>query len=269
MTPVWEVDLFVDGPVTIRNRFRGEQQKGFRPDDPFYSDVRLEGRAPLGIRATITARAESEEAAGRAALVFFGEMLDALTLAINQPMVVSLAERDRILRRRFDARRIVEHTEIESAFREAHFQRMGSPSFLKGLGWYRKGITTEDPLDAYLALWNSIEIVASKYYRFVPSIDQDRAKSGSKSQIWECFKALWGDCERWPIITADRDWIDESSEIRIDVAHGRKGVTAEQITRVGEKLSPISQVAYRFLRDWRDRFLELDRNPPSESLLNS
>jgi hypothetical protein len=55
---------------------------------------------------------------------------------------------------------------------------------LRGLGWYRKGLYTEDPFDKFLAFWNAIEIVAAYYQsEFVPSIDRERAKKGSKSQI--------------------------------------------------------------------------------------
>jgi hypothetical protein len=83
---------------------------------------------------------------------------------------------------------------------------------LRGLGWYRKGLYTEDPFDKFLAFWNAIEIVAAAYYQseFVPSIDRERAKKGSKSQIWECFKALWGPCEQWPNIAGDDKWFDEN-----------------------------------------------------------
>ena len=42
-TPVWEVVLYVDGPVTVRNREITTQQKGFRVDDPFYSDIEIWG----------------------------------------------------------------------------------------------------------------------------------------------------------------------------------------------------------------------------------
>jgi len=43
--PTWEVDLFVDGPITLDRRYRTTQQKGFRPENPFYSDVEMAGMA--------------------------------------------------------------------------------------------------------------------------------------------------------------------------------------------------------------------------------
>lgn len=265
-TPIWEVDLYVDGPVSLRNRIRTEQQKGFRVDDPFYSDIRLESRPTNGFRATVTARANDRGSAFQAAVVFFGQMLDALTLAVNQPMAVSLAERDRGPRQRHDVRRVLEQSEVEAAFAESQFLRSGSPSFLRGLGWYRKGLFTEDPLDAYLAFWNSIELVASRYYRYVPTIDHERASNGSKSQIWECFKALWGECDAWPIIAGNGKWIDASHDIRNGIAHGLKDVTVENVAQVANDLSEIADVAHCFLAGWRHQFLELDRHPPIENV---
>lgn len=263
----WIVNLTVEGPVAVRSRIRTEQQKGFRVDDPFYSNIEIEARPMTGFRATITARADSREDASQAAMVFFGQMIDSLTLTVNQPMTLygPLSERDGATRRQ-DVRRLLEQREIEEAFDEAKYLRFGSPTFLRALGWYRKGISTENPFDAYLALWNAIELVASRYYRYVPSVDQERAKAGSKSQLWECFKALWGECEGWPVIAGNKTWIDLGYEIRNDVAHGRKGVTVEHVAHIANQLPELANVAHRFLLDWRRKFLELDRNPPSESL---
>jgi hypothetical protein len=103
-------------------------------------------------------------------------MLDALALAVNRPMYLSLTERERTRAEEHDVRRVIEQGQIERAFLEAHNLKRGRPSFLRSLGWYRKGLTTDDPLDKFLAFWNAIESVASKYYRYVPSINQEKAK---------------------------------------------------------------------------------------------
>ena len=58
-TPIWEVVLYVDGPVTVRRRVLTTQQKGFRVDDPFYSDIEIMG-LPSGLKATVTARAPDQ-----------------------------------------------------------------------------------------------------------------------------------------------------------------------------------------------------------------
>ena len=263
--PIWDVMLYVDGPVTVKRRVITTQQKGFRVDDPFYSDFEIMG-IPSGLKATVTARAPDHVIAYKAAVFFFGHMVDTLTLTVNRPMYLSLREREQSYAQRHDVKRIIEREEFESAFSEAHQLAQGSPSFLRSLGWYRKGLTTDDPLDKFLAFWNSIEIVAAKYYQYVPTIDKVRAEKGSISQVWECFKALWGPCEEWPVIPGQRKWIDQSSAVRVGVAHGVVPIDIHKVAEVADRLPAIEEVSYRFLLGWRERFLALDRQPPSESL---
>ena len=100
-------------------------------------------------------------------------------------------------------------------FKRHAFLGFSEQAILRALGWYRKGLYTEDPFDKFLAFWNSIEIVAGKYH---PPIPEGRP-TGSKSQIWQCFKAIWGECEGWPTISGDTDWIDDNYEIRFGRLH--------------------------------------------------
>ena len=158
-------------------------------------------------------------------------------------MYLGLTERERARAERHDVRRVVEPAEIENAFHEAHQLARTNPSFLRSLGWYRKGLTTDDPLDKFLAFWNAIEIVASKYYHYVPAIDKQRAKNGSKSQVWECFKVLWGPCDKWPVIPGQTKWIDESHSIRLDVAHGVAFVDIHKVAEVADRLPAIEEFA--------------------------
>jgi hypothetical protein len=262
--PTWEVPLYVDGPVTVNRRINMTRQKGFRQDDPFWSEIEIMPTSS-GIRAKVTARAPNRKLAFDAAVFFYGRMLDVLSLEIDESMYLRLAERQDSSngRSREDIRRRIEVREIENAFEEVRHLAINSPSFLRGLGWYRKGNYTEDPFDKFLAFWNAIEIVASKYFRYIPTIDLSRAK-GSKGQIWECFKALWGPCENWPIIASDTQWIDESNATRVEIAHGTASVDISKVGEVSAGISRIRQVAHRFLRDSRDGLLNLDRNPPKE-----
>jgi hypothetical protein len=56
----------------------------------------------------LTARAPDQTVACKAAVFFFGRMLDALTLAMNRPMYLSLTVRERIRTEQHDVRRVVE-----------------------------------------------------------------------------------------------------------------------------------------------------------------
>jgi hypothetical protein len=212
--PTWEVDLYVDGPVTVRRPI-STQKQGFCLDD-FYSDIEIVG-IPSGFKATITARAPDERLAFEAAVFFFGRMLDVLAFLVDRSLYLSLTERVRSREGPLqqDVRRVLLPGEFEIAFKEVSWVQMLSPSrpspslspsgrpvgemttasFLRSLGWYRKGLYTNDPFDKVLAFWNAIEIVASRYYRNVPSIALERARKGIKNQVWACFIALWGACD--------------------------------------------------------------------------
>jgi hypothetical protein len=161
---------------------------------------------------------------------------------------------------------VIEQHEFAFAFGEALRMRRHSSPFLRSLGWYRKGLTTDDPFDKFLAFWNSIAIVASKYYRTVSTIDKERAKKGSINQVWECFTALWGPNEDWPVINGRPDWIDQTYAVRVGVAHGTEPVDINKVAEVAQRIPAIESVSYRFLKDWRARFLDLDWFPDSDFL---
>lgn len=269
--PTWDVDLFVDGPVTLRRRFRTRRQKGFRPDNPFYSDIEIFGIHSGVLRATVTARATNKHLAREAAVFFFGRMLDVLAFKIDLPLFLSLteSERSRNAHIREPERRIIEPREIEDAFREATDLTVFEAPFLRGLGWYRKGHYTEDPFDKFLAFWLAIETVATDYYESVPSINKERAKNGQISQTWECFKALWGPYEQWPNIPGDDKWIDKTWKIRNYIAHGARSVDPETVATVVGELDTIQRVARTFLQDWKSKVLDADWGPSSQRLPDS
>jgi hypothetical protein len=261
---IWEVTLFVDGPVRVRGRVLTTQQEGFR--NPFESEIEI-GSIPSGLQATVTVRADNGELAHQAAVVFFGRMLDALTLTVDCPMYLGLTGRKQARSERHHERRVIEQDEIERAFDEAgRFAgaKQARPYF-RSLGWYRKGLLTEDPLDKFLAFWNAITIVAGKYYDadILPGINKERGKKGCISQVWECFKAMWGECEKWPVIPGLKKWIDESNDTRNDIAHGNASIDIRTVQEVAKRLPQIEKVCYEFLRGWHPHFLDLDRQVPS------
>jgi len=261
----WEVELFISGPITIGGRIRLNDESSLHLGNPFYTDIDLR-RVPSGVLANLRAPATSNQLANQAALLFGGRMLDALAININLSLFVSLFER-RISERRVSrtdgspVKRIVEQKEWHAACELSHLLAEREPTFLRALGWYRKGLYTEDPFDSFLAFWTSIEIVASKYH---PSTN--RAKTGSKSQIWESFKDLWGDIDEWPVIKGDTHWIDRNHEIRNHIAHGVASIDVRQVETVVEKLGTIKRVAHTFLKDWKMHKLKLKDNSPTAAL---
>lgn len=89
--PIWEVDLFIDGPISVKRQLNLNVAKGFRLVDQFYSDVELR-KSGSGVFAIVTARADTQRLARKAALFFFGQMLDVLAVQTTQPLYISLIE---------------------------------------------------------------------------------------------------------------------------------------------------------------------------------
>lgn len=253
----WSVNLHVTGPFTIQHQIQMRQQKGHDPVAPFYSDITI-NPSMSGFRATVTARAQDEQLAYQAAVFFFGRMLDVLTLELFLPIHLNLTERAH-RSEEHAVRRIIQKEELEEAFREA--RRLGEkyPTYLRTLGWFRKGLYTYDPFDRFLAFWNSVEQTAARYYKKVDGINLEQAKQGSKKQIYGCFMAVWGDDDnRWEIIPGDDKWkwIVDRCAIRNNIAHGTKDVTIDNVKDVVNELPTLQNVAHRFLIDWRKKYLD-------------
>lgn len=266
MVATWEVDIFVSGPIIVKGRrIQLNQPKGFRFEDPFYSNVEISSFGSSGIKATVTAFASTNRLAREAAIYFFAQMLDVLALQIQLPLDLSLFESganrqsNRLAEHRssrFTERRLIQRDEWRWAFRESRLLAFSEPAFLRSTSWYRKGLIAEDPFDKFLAFWNAIEVIAAKYHP-----KTERTKNGSKSQIWECFKAIWGECKEWPIITGEQNWIDENYNVRKAIAHGLMPVDIETVKSVLDKLEKIERVAWLFLTEWRKKELQIEVPP--------
>lgn len=246
--PTWQVECYVSGPLKVSTPIKLREQKGINLDDPFYSDIEITNTTS-GVKVTVTAFASTDELARRAGLFFVGQMLDVLTFSLNQPINLSLQKGPKFTQNEFDVQRIIEKIEWSNSFKISRQLSFDEPTFLRAIGWYRKGLCTEDPLDKFLAFWNSIEIVANKYH---PPLQPGRAK-GAKNFIWACFIELWGNCTQWPVIPGETNWIDENYDKRVEIAHGTSSVDIEQVERVLNMITRIKPLAYGFLQQWAAR----------------
>jgi len=246
--PVWEVNLIVYGSITVEGTIRFSEFKRLRLLDPFYSDIEIRrNQFDSGVVATVTAFAPSQQLAREAAILFFGQTLDVLSLQINQPLYLNFndnrsgsnANHNRNNHASHNTLRRVKKEEWQDAFKEARLLALTETTFLRALSWYRKGLHTEDPFDKFLAFWNAIEIVANKYH---PPIPEGR-ENASKSRTWESFKALWGECENWSIIQGQKKWIDDNYDIRITIAHGIKPIDIETVKEVTQKFRATAHVS--------------------------
>ncbi|PGY09140.1 methylamine utilization protein MauJ [Bacillus sp. AFS031507] len=246
---IWEVELFIYGPVKVSNVEKFKTQKGTN-FNPFFSDIEIKN-FDEGLNFKVTAFAPTSELANNAAMVFVGQMLDCLVLDIKVPIPLFLSFDGKKVNfsRNSNVKRFISKGEFKRAFVESLNLLNGEPSFLKAYGWYRKGLYTEDPFDKFLAFYNTIEVVATNYHP-----KNEASKKGSKSQIWECFKLLWGNCDQWPLIIKDQiNWIDDNYNTRVGIAHGLANVNVEEVGKVINMSETIQKVAFMFLRDWKSK----------------
>ncbi|MFB9053939.1 hypothetical protein ACFFVB_12705 [Formosa undariae] len=251
--PVWEVDISVIGPISIRNRIRINTRKELKHSEPFYSDISITNNEN-GFQATVTAFAPTSELAEKAAILFFGRMLDVLSINLNLSLQLDVSNNVIIQKTNENVKRIVDQNDFIIAFQDSRFLSLTETTFLRGLSWFRKGKYSQDPYDKFLAFWNSIETVTSKYN---PNKISCKSK-GSKCHMWECFKKIWGECENWEFIGGQNKWIDEGYSIRKDIAHGIIPIEIDHIEKIVTKLPEIENVSHKFLIDWMKNELKTD-----------
>lgn len=263
--PTWDITLNVFGPITVERKFSLRQRKDFHFPDRLHSDIEVTKNGLLGITITLTAFATEQTIARKAGLYFCGQALDVLSVDINLPIILTLTNSNSFPTRVETERRRLTEDELSNAFKTARLWVLTEPTFLRAVGWYRKGLYTEDPFDRFLAFFNSIEILCNKYNpnRTVCN----NPGTNTKCHIWETFKALWGQCPEWPIIPNQTDWIDVNYNIRKDIAHGIASIDINVLENVIDKIDIIKQVAYRLITDWRHNRLHPNITPEIEDKL--
>ena len=244
--PKWTTNIFVNGPIEVDNEISFRSRKDIEFGNPLYSNVKIR-KDRDGIKLSVNSFAPDIEFGKKAALIFSGLALDVLSVKTKCPLYVSIhKQRPRYNFSEHEILRTVTEDEWKFAFQEARLLTLTEPTFLRALGWYRKGQNSDDPFDKFLAFWNSIEVVAGKYHT-----PNEKTRQGIKNQIWQCFIDLWGECENWKIIAGQTNWIDENYEDRKNVAHGIISIDVASIEEISNKLSVIEKLANVFLVEWR------------------
>lgn len=222
---VWEVTLEVGGAIKVGSPFSMRQAKGF-DQDQFYSDISIKNN-PRGLTANITAYAPDEELAYKAALYFFGNMVDVLCFKINQPLYLYYhAANTRF--EEYTTKRILDKQLFEESFRDAREYSMDRTKsvVLRAVGWYRRGLMSSDPIDKFLSLWNVIESLGTKFHT-----QTERTNGGAINQIYQCFIDYIGREVEWGL--PDR-WINDMHTLRSQLAHGGITVDINTIVRVSD-----------------------------------
>ncbi len=243
--PEWEVVLSVSGPITTEDReikFRSE--KGYV--DPFWTSISVK-RALHGVVISLVARADNQSDANDAALYFVGQALDILCLKIDLPLYVSLTG-TQIRPVNDNVRRIVRLNEWTDCFRDGREIGNTRPTYSRALSWYRKGKSSEDPIDAFLSYWSAIEGISSRYARDTP-----RTSRGIVNKICDCFDQLWQGVETWKIIPNKANAVNNFYNRRNGISHGFIRIDVETVKMISSELPEISKLALEFLRDWHNQ----------------
>jgi hypothetical protein len=238
----WQVELSVSGPITTNQQIRFNAEKGYT--NPFWTNISVKN-ASHGVVIILVARADNQTDANDAGLYFVGQALDLLCLEIDLPLYLGLTG-TQIRPVNDNVRRIIGLDEWTACFRHAREIGSSRPTYSRALSWYRKGKNSEDPVDAFLSYWSSIEGVGSNFFRV-----SERNRRGAINQICDCFDQLWGTVENWKVIPNEAGTLNRFHETRNGISHGFIRVDIDTVKSVTQDLPIISALALEFLRDWR------------------
>lgn len=241
---IYEVELNILGTISTKSPINFSTEKELEIGAIFNSAVKISSNQQ-GLKISTTVRTNSEDRARKIAFLFIGKMLDVLSFKLDKPLNISENE---IVNKslRGNVKAIVEKEEFRNAFETSRILNLENTTFLRGLNWYRKGLYSDDPFDKFLAFWNSISIVATKYHT-----PNERTAGGSINQIWNCFETLWTtDIANWDGINNNDRWINQMNDIRNNIAHGLIPIEIEYVEDVISKLENVKFVAYKFLTEW-------------------
>lgn len=248
--PIWELEIPVAGLVSVQHSLSLNVRKEIQDLEAFYSNVIVVPK-DYGFLIKLTAFAPTPDQAEEAGLVFLGRMLDVLSLNIDASLNIMNQHLSIIGKEEARVKRVLDQSTFIVAFKDARELTLSETTYLRALGWFRKGKCTPDPLDKFLSFWSAIETVAAKYN---PN-KQECANRGSKCHIWECFKHVWGDCSDWPLIPGKANWIDLCNEKRTHVAHGTIATDVESVRSISSLVPEVEAVCHRFLEDWKSELL--------------
>jgi hypothetical protein len=242
--PEWVVKLAISGPIAVKSVLTIAVEKGF--NNPFLTTVKIRP-AKHGVRVELVARAQNQLEANDAAVFFVGQMIDVLSFKLDLPLTVSLQGEQFQSGLSSNVHRIVTKPEFIDTFGVSRNYGLHRGVLIRALGWYRKGISSEDPIDKFIAFWCSLEGFGS-----VSARRNERTARGSINQICDCFNQVWGDVEDWKVIPNSANMLNELGELRNGISHGFMPVTIETIRDINEKLPVIQRLSYEFLKDWQE-----------------
>lgn len=245
--PEWEVTLTISGPITVERPLSISVQKGH--ERPFWTNLKLR-KAPQGVKAEIVAKAVNQEEASDAAIYFVGQAIDVLSLHTQLPLYVSHSRGSFQIGDSY-VKKLIPEQEWRDSFRLGREYGATDVVLSRALSWFRKGMTSEDPIDKFLAFWSSIEGVGSARAQ-----KTERTSRGAVNQVCDCFDQLWGGVASWKVIPNAAEYVNDFHETRNGIAHGYISVDVETVRRISHNLYLIQSLAAVFLSDWEQKTID-------------
>lgn len=199
------------------------------------------------ISATLKVEANDSENALNKAIRNVNDVLDTLSLITNSPMQIKSQKsitqlgsstHQQYIQGNSYIIRICSPIELSNSEKILNKITPDKTTYLRALGWYRKGLNGTDPFDIFLAFWNSIEVTTEKYGD--PTIT-----SGSKDRMIPFLNEYLGGDQKF--------FVREFYKYRKNIAHGIKEVSHDQIMLVTSKIPKLKEIANRFLNEFAKR----------------
>jgi hypothetical protein len=237
---MWEVELLISSKCKIDRKMSFQAEKG--DDDPFYSKVNIDNYYN-SLSISIQAKANSDEDAIDAGFYFIGQALNYLSWKTKSPFELYKQLEQTQLRKKTNAKQILSKEIWEKAFRfgrEVHIQK---PKLAMSLGWYRKSLNSEDPIDSFLSKWLVIETLCNEIKLdtdLTTEKNNDSQNGHSKGKI---FYQIKQEIKRLDI-SFDFNRLYEIKQRRNDIAHGSFVISdidiIKEIIQMNNEIEPIA-----------------------------
>lgn len=240
----WEVELLVSSKCKIDRRMSFLAEKG--DYDPFFSKVEIDNYYN-SLSINIQANADSEEDAIEAGFYFIGQALNYMSWKTKSPFELYVQLEQAQLRKRISAKQVLDKEAWEKGFLYGRKIHIDNSKLAMSLGWYRKSLNNEDPIDSFLSRWLVIETLCNDI-KLDPTLlknkEDDKKNGGSKGEIFYQIKQQITSLG----IPLDYDMLYSIKRRRNDIAHGSFVINdIDAIKEIIQMNNAITDVAYDLL----------------------
>jgi len=204
-------------------------------------------RRETGFIADIAVESVESEPSSKFAEFYLNLMLDVASLRHASPFQILMNSGEDKKRIIPSTSGIMQQEDFDQAARIAFLYYTWENDLTRSISWYRKGLSSPDPLLSFLGLWNSIEILASKFCEKNAKTEGD---GKTKNQIHQAFLDYLKESRSEFFADDDEmhEWIKENHKMRLDIAHGLASSDLNTYRRNEVLIPKIRKIATTFVR---------------------